>query len=106
MKDKLQQINDFEWLLPKSVREGMNVDAKVIASKKLLDTAIEKEAVEQLTNVAMLPGVVEPVVGLPDMHWGYGLPMGSVAAFDAENGIISSGLCGFDINCGINLIMT
>lgn len=106
MKEKLEKINDFEWLLPKTVRQGMNVNGKVIASKKLLDSAIEDDAVQQLTNVAMLPGVVEPVIGLPDMHWGYGLPMGSVAAFDAEQGIISSGLCGFDINCGINLIRT
>ncbi len=105
MKEKLVKINDFEWKLPKTVREGMNVDAKIIASKKMLQ-AIEDEAVEQLTNVAMLPGVIEPVIGLPDMHWGYGLPMGAVSAFDAEEGIISAGLCGFDINCGINLIRT
>ncbi|MFH1455931.1 MAG: RtcB family protein [archaeon] len=105
MKEKLKKINNFEWRLPKTVREGMNVDAKIIASKKMLE-AIEDEAVEQLTNVAMLPGVVEPVIGLPDMHWGYGLPMGAVSAFDAEKGIISAGLCGFDIGCGINLIRT
>jgi tRNA-splicing ligase RtcB len=56
--------------------------------------------------VATLPGVVNPVVGLADMHWGYGLPMGAVSAFDDKEGIISAGLCGFDINCGINLIRT
>jgi tRNA-splicing ligase RtcB len=67
---------------------------------------MEDAAVQQLTNVATLPGVVSPVVGLPDMHWGYGLPMGAVGAFDAEDGVISAGLCGFDINCGINLIRT
>jgi len=105
MKEKLEKINDFEWRLPKTVREGMNVDAKIVASKKMLET-IEDEAVEQLTNVAMLPGVVEPVIGLPDMHWGYGLPMGAVSAFDSEKGVISAGLAGFDINCGINLIRT
>jgi tRNA-splicing ligase RtcB len=105
MKEKLKQINEFEWLLPKGSRDRMNVDAKIIANKKLMD-AIEDDAVQQLTNVATLPGVVSPVVGLPDMHWGYGLPMGAVGAFDAEEGIISSGLCGFDINCGITLIKT
>jgi len=104
-KDKLEKINDFEWKLPKSVREDMNVDGKIIASKDMLDH-IEEEAVQQLTNVAMLPGIVEPVCAMPDAHWGYGLPMGSVAAFDAKEGIISSGLCGFDINCGINLVRT
>ena len=105
MKEKLEKISDFEWRLPKSVRKEMRVDAKIIANRKILE-AIEEDAVKQLTNVACLPGVVEPVVGLPDMHWGYGLPMGAVSAFDEEEGIISAGLCGFDINCGINLIRT
>lgn len=105
MKDKLQQVNDNEWLLPKSVREGMRVDAKIFANSAVMNE-IEPEAVEQLTNVACLPGILEPVCGLPDMHWGYGLPMGSVAAFDKDEGVISSGLCGFDINCGINSIRT
>jgi len=105
MKEKLQKLNDYEWLLPKSARKEMKVDAKIIANKKLLD-AMEDAAVEQLTNVACLPGVLAPVIGLPDMHWGYGLPMGAVSAFDDKEGIISAGLCGFDINCGINLIKT
>ncbi|RLJ09084.1 MAG: RNA-splicing ligase RtcB [Candidatus Aenigmatarchaeota archaeon] len=105
MKDKLQKISDYEWLLPKGVRDRMKVDAKIFANQKIIDAA-EDAAVQQLTNVACLPGVLEPVIGLPDMHWGYGLPMGAVGAFDAEEGIISSGLCGFDINCGINLIRT
>ncbi len=105
MKEKLKKINEFEWLLPKGVRDRMYVNAKIIANKKLID-AVEEAAVQQLTNVATLPGVVEPVIGLPDMHWGYGLPMGAVGAFDAKDGIISAGLCGFDINCGINLIRT
>lgn len=94
MKEKLKQLNEFEWQLPKGSRDRMNVDAKIIANKKLLD-AMEDAAVQQLTNVATLPGVVAPVIGLPDMHWGYGLPMGAVGAFDAEDGIISAGLCGF-----------
>ena len=70
MKEKLRKINEYEWELDKNVRPKMRVKAKIIANKKILD-AIEKEAVEQLTNVACLPGVIEPVVGLPDMHWGY-----------------------------------
>lgn len=69
MKEKLKQLNEFEWLLPKGSRDKMNVDAKIIANKKIMD-AIEDDAVQQLTNVACLPGVVEPVIGLPDMHWG------------------------------------
>jgi len=103
MKEKLKQISPYEWELDKNVRPRMNVRAKIIGNKKVVD-AIEDAAVEQLTNVACLPGVIEPVIGLSDMHWGYGLPMGAVSAFDFEKGIISSGLCGFDINCGVNSI--
>ncbi len=105
MKDKLQKLNDYEWLLPKAVRKEMRVAGKLIANKKIYD-AMEDGAIEQLSNVCTLQGVIEPVVALPDAHFGYGLPMGAVAAFDAEEGIISSGLCGFDINCGVNSIRT
>ena len=69
MKEKLKKINDFEWLLPKGSREKMRVDAKIIANDAVMG-ALEDDAITQLTNVACLPGVIEPVVGLPDMHWG------------------------------------
>jgi len=105
MKEKLKKTGDFEWELPKGSRERMNVAARIIANKAIIEQ-VEDDAVAQLTNVATLPGTVGPVVGLSDMHWGYGLPMGAVGAFDAEEGIISAGLCGFDINCGINSIRT
>jgi len=103
IKQELKQLNEYEFLLPKSARQGMNVDAKIIASKHMLEF-IEDEAIQQLTNVAMLPGVIEPVIAMPDAHWGYGLPMGAVGAFDSEKGVISSGMTGFDINCGINTL--
>ena len=70
MKDKLKKINDYEWVLPKSVRKEMRVDAKIIMNDALMKAA-EPAAVEQLTNVATRPGVVSPVIGLPDMHWGF-----------------------------------
>ena len=105
MKENLKKLNEFEWELDKTVRKEMRVKAKIIANDKIMN-AIENEAITQLTNVTCLPGIIEPAIGLPDMHWGYGLPMGAVGAFDAEEGIISAGLCGFDINCGINLIRT
>ena len=105
MKDKLQKINDYEWLLPKTARKGMNVAGKLIANKAIYD-AMEDGAIEQLSNVCCLPGVIEPVCALPDAHFGYGLPMGAVMAFDAEEGLISSGCTGFDINCGVNSIRT
>jgi tRNA-splicing ligase RtcB len=105
MKEKLRQTSDFIWELDKTAREKMRTGCRIIGNKKIVD-GIEDEAIQQLTNVACLPGVIYPVVGLSDMHWGYGLPMGAVAAFSAEEGIISSGLCGFDINCGVNSIRT
>ncbi len=103
MKEKLKQLDEFHWWLDKTARPKMNVGAKIIGSRKIIN-AIEDAAVEQLTNVACLPGAVEPVLAMPDAHWGYGLPMGAVGAFDAEEGIISAGCTGFDINCGVRLI--
>ncbi|MDO8123460.1 MAG: RtcB family protein [Candidatus Hermodarchaeota archaeon] len=105
MKEKLKQQDEFRWWLDKSARERMKVSAKIIGSRKIID-ALEDAAVEQLTNVATLPGAVEPVLAMPDAHWGYGLPMGAVGAFDAEEGIISAGCTGFDINCGVRLLRT
>ncbi len=105
MKDKLKQMDDYEWVIERSARPDMNADGKVIGNKTIID-AMEDDAIKQLTNVTMMPGVVSPVLALPDAHVGYGLPMGAVAAFDKEEGVISSGLCGFDINCGINTIKT
>lgn len=105
MKEKLEKINDYEWLIKKETRKGMNVDAKIIASKDILD-AIQDDTIMQLTNVAMLPGVINPVCGMPDMHFGYGLPMGAVGVFDEKEGVISAGMTGFDINCGINMVRT
>ena len=70
MKSKIKKLNDYEWLVPKGSRPRMNVDAKIIANKKILDS-LEDDAIQQLTNVACLPGVQNPVIGLADMHWGY-----------------------------------
>ena len=105
MKEKIKKLSDYKWLIPKELREGMRVDAIFYANNDLFAT-IEDTAVEQLTNVACLPGVMEPVIGMPDMHWGYGLPMGAVGVFDKEEGIISAGCTGFDINCGIHMLRT
>ncbi len=103
MKEKLKKLNEFEWQLP---REGsMNVDGLIIGNKAIID-GLEEDTIGQIMNVTQMPGVINPVIALSDAHFGYGLPMGSVAAFDAEKGVISAGLCGFDINCGINSIRT
>ncbi|MBT7902260.1 RtcB family protein [Candidatus Woesearchaeota archaeon] len=105
MKSTLQKVTDNEWILPKTSREGMLVDAKIFGNQFIVD-GLEENAINQLTNVAMLPGVVGPVCAMPDAHVGYGLPMGAIGAFDSEEGVISCGCTGFDINCGINLIRT
>jgi len=105
MREKLKQLSDYEWYVPKDALPDMNVGAKIIGNKLLVD-ALEDDSIKQLTNVACLPGAIEPVVGMPDMHFGYGLPMGAVGVFDSEEGVISAGCTGFDINCGINLIRT
>jgi len=108
MKEKLRKIGVNRWEIPVGSRTKeprMRVPGRIIGSEKIIEWA-EDAAIEQLTNVATLPGIVRYTVGMPDIHWGYGLPMGAVSAFDEEEGIISSGMTGFDINCGIRLIKT
>ncbi|HLD11028.1 MAG TPA: RtcB family protein, partial [Candidatus Nanoarchaeia archaeon] len=96
MKEKLRKISDYEYVLEKD--NEMNVSGKVIMNEKLF-SGLETDSISQLRNVCCMPGVVDPVIALPDAHIGYGLPMGAVASFDLKEGVISSGLCGFDINC-------
>ena len=105
MKEKLKKLSEYKWLIPKDAMPEMRVNAIFYANKSIFDT-IEDTAVSQLTNVACLPGIIEPVIGMPDMHWGYGLPMGAVGAFDKDKGVISCGCTGFDINCGIHMLRT
>lgn len=105
MKEKLKKLSEYKWLIPKDAVPEMRVDAIFYANKSIFDT-VEDTAVTQLTNVACLPGIIEPVIGMPDMHWGYGLPMGAVGAFDKDKGVISCGCTGFDINCGIHMLRT
>ena len=105
MKEQLKETEKGIWLLPKTAKEGMLVDARIVADKEILNS-LEDGSVEQLSNAAMLPGVIEPVLAMPDAHFGYGVCVGSVIAFDLDKGVISAGLVGFDINCGINMIRT
>lgn len=99
-----KKISDFVWEIPKSEKQGMNVPARVYASKKLLGE-MDKGVFEQLTNVACMPGIKRYALAMSDAHWGYGAPVGSVVAFGLD-GVISPGICGFDINCGMRLIRT
>ena len=101
------RIGDHLWELPIGTVPGMRVPGRVFASKELFDKAVADRAVEQVANVATLPGVVEASYAMPDIHWGYGFPIGGVAATDAAgDGVISPGGVGFDIGCGVRLMRT
>jgi tRNA-splicing ligase RtcB (3'-phosphate/5'-hydroxy nucleic acid ligase) len=101
---KLNKISEFEWEIPKS--GNMNTSGIIFASEKLVKNIQEDKTLEQVKNVATLPGIVGKSIALPDAHQGYGFPIGGVAAFDLEKGVISPGGVGFDINCGVRLLAT
>jgi tRNA-splicing ligase RtcB len=103
----LEKIDDFHWRIPKSYKRGMRVPGIVYADEKLLKDIKQDKALEQVANVAFLPGIVNASLAMPDIHWGYGFSIGGVAATDIENGgVISPGGVGFDINCGVRLLRT
>src|SRR3989344_437562 len=95
---EIKKINEVTWEIPTSYKEGMNVPARIIATEKLLNQ-MDRGVFDQVTNVACLPGIVKYAYCMPDAHWGYGSPVGGLAAFDLEKGVISPGIIGFDINC-------
>lgn len=99
----LEKVNDYEWHV--APHEKMRVPAVLFGSESLLQSMDEK-AYEQLCNVATLPGIVKAAFAMPDAHWGYGFPIGGVAAFDPTEGVISAGGVGFDISCGVRLLTT
>ena len=105
-KDNLIQISPTIWELPVSYKKGMRVPARIIATKGLIDS-MDEGVYNQISNVATLPGIVKSAFCMSDGHWGYGFPIGGVAAFDVKNGgVISPGGIGFDINCGMRLMTT
>ncbi len=99
---RFAKIHDYLWEIPKS--GGMQVPARIYASEKILRELQEDQAPQQAVNVAHLPGIVKYALAMPDIHWGYGFPIGGVAAFDLEEGVISPGGVGYDINCGVRLL--
>lgn len=99
-----ERLDRNTWRLPIGTVDGMRVPGIVFASQKLMDRAVEDRAVLQVANVATLPGIVGASYAMPDIHWGYGFPIGGVAATDAETGVISPGGVGFDIACGVRLL--
>ncbi len=105
-KGILKKIDDYRWELPVSYKPGMRVPGMVYADRILLKQILEDKALDQVANVAFLPGIVGRSLAMPDIHWGYGFPVGGVAATDLDNGVISPGGIGFDINCGTRLVLT
>src|SRR5262245_41275829 len=94
---QLRQLRQGMWELPTSYRAGMRVPVRVLANERLLRT-MEDTVYQQAANVATLPGIVDASYVMPDAHWGYGFPIGGVAAMDPDTGVISPGGIGFDIN--------
>jgi len=104
---KLEKIDDYHYRIPKSYKPGMRVDGIIFANETLMEQITKDQAPEQVANVASLPGIVGHSLAMPDIHWGYGFPIGGVAATDPEHdGVISPGGVGYDINCGVRLIRT
>ncbi len=95
----LKKIDDYRWEIPTSYKPGMRVPGLVFADEPMLRKIAEEQAMDQVANVATLPGIVGYSLAMPDIHWGYGFPVGGVAAFRAEDGIISPGGIGYDVNC-------
>lgn len=102
----LEKIDNFRWKIPKTYKKGMRVDGIIFASEHMLDEIRKDNAPEQVANVAFLPGIIRASYAMPDIHWGYGFPIGGVAAFDYDEGIISPGGVGYDINCGVKMVRT
>ncbi len=102
----LKKIDDWRWLIPREYKKGMLTDGLIFASEKMISEIRKDQAPEQVANVACLPGIVGRSLAMPDIHWGYGFPIGGVGATLAEEGVISPGGVGFDINCGVRVVKT
>lgn len=102
---QLEKIDAYRWLVPRGTRPGMLTDALIYTDETMLKDLLKDLSLEQAVNVAMLPGIVGRSLAMPDIHQGYGFPIGGVAATDpAEGGVVSPGGVGFDINCGVRLL--
>jgi tRNA-splicing ligase RtcB len=103
---QLIKIDDYRWKIPENYKTGMRVPGLIYASKEMLESICEEQTPEQVANVAFLPGIIGYSFAMPDIHWGYGFPIGGVAAMDIKDGVISPGGVGYDINCGVRLLRT
>src|SRR5512139_2561229 len=105
MLEGVRRIGMHEWEVPVGYVAGMRVPGRFFLSEALGKT-LEPGAVQQLANVATMPGILKNSLAMPDIHWGYGFPIGGVAAFGMDEGVISPGGVGFDINCGVRILST
>jgi tRNA-splicing ligase RtcB len=103
---QLVKIDDYRWEIPQNYKTGMRVPGLIYASKEMLESIRDEQSLEQVANVAFLPGIVGYSLAMPDIHWGYGFPIGGVAAMDIKDGVVSPGGVGYDINCGVRLLRT
>jgi tRNA-splicing ligase RtcB len=103
---QLEQVGPYLWRIPRDEARGMRVPGLVVADARLIAAIRTDASLEQLANAATLPGIVKAALAMPDIHQGYGLPVGGVVATDAEHGVVSPGAIGFDINCGVRLLRT
>jgi tRNA-splicing ligase RtcB len=102
----LEKIDDYRWMIPRSYQKGMRVPGLIYADEKMIDQVRGDQAPQQVANVAHLPGLLGYSLAMPDIHWGYGFPIGGVAGIDVETGVVSPGGVGYDINCGVRLVRT
>ncbi|MCP4665929.1 MAG: RtcB family protein [Deltaproteobacteria bacterium] len=100
----LKKIDEYQWLIPKT--GPMRVPGLVFSNSQLIKAVKQDQSLTQVANVATLPGIVGHSLAMPDIHWGYGFPIGGVAAFDLDEGVVSPGGVGYDINCGCRLMTT
>lgn len=103
-KKNFKKINEYLWEIPKSFRQDMRVSARAYVSEKMLEECLKDKSLEQLVNISTLPGIQKYAIAMPDMHEGYASPIGGVAAIRISDGIISPGMAGYDLNCGMKLL--
>ncbi len=105
-KGQLERVDDYRWRIPRSYKAEMRTEGLVYASLEMIVAIRSDNSLEQVANVATLPGIVGRSLAMPDIHYGYGFPIGGVAATDATEGVVSPGGVGYDINCGVRLLRT
>ncbi len=106
MNKIVQKLDDYRWLLPQDYKPGMRVPGIIYADEALMELIMKDASLEQVANGATLPGIVKASFAMPDIHQGYGLPVGGVVATDIRDGVVSPGAVGYDINCGVRLLRT